>query len=103
MNWSVWLAMALDHPLRRELLRILDNGEVLSPEHLTEIVATRSLSNVAYHVKVLADCGALALSRRELSGEPGEHLYVSRVSDNQKVAAILKETKDEDRASLGKP
>lgn len=96
------LAMALDHPLRRELLRRLDNGEELSPKKLTAIIATRSLSNVAYHVRVLANRGgAIDPSRCYSSEGSTEHVYVSRVSDNREIAAILKKTKAKDRASLG--
>jgi DNA-binding transcriptional ArsR family regulator len=103
MNWSDQLIKALDHPLRRELLRRLENGEELSPTQLTEVVATRSLPNVSYHVRVLAEYGALTLSRCESVQGSTEHFYVSRVSGNRKVTAILKETKDKDRASLGQP
>jgi DNA-binding transcriptional ArsR family regulator len=54
------LLAALRHPLRREILCLMENEEAISPRELS-VLLEQPLSNVSYHVRVLADCEAIAL------------------------------------------
>jgi hypothetical protein len=54
------LLEALRHPLRRTLLKLcLEAEKMLSPKDLALLVNHPVLSNVAYHVRVLKEHGAL--------------------------------------------
>lgn len=53
------LVRALAHPLRVEILQILNEREA-SPNELTDLVAY-PLGNVAYHTRVLEKCGCIEL------------------------------------------
>jgi DNA-binding transcriptional ArsR family regulator len=68
------LLMALRHPLRRDILRTMRAEEVISPR---EIAATlhQPLSNVSYHVRVLADCAAVALVDTKPVRGSMQHFY----------------------------
>lgn len=52
------LVVALKHELRRKILRRMSDGRKVSPCELAEELGEK-LSNVAYHVRVLAESGAL--------------------------------------------
>jgi DNA-binding transcriptional ArsR family regulator len=54
------LLVALRHPLRRSILRAMAGGEAISPRELS-VALHQPLSNVSYHVRVLADCSAVTL------------------------------------------
>jgi DNA-binding transcriptional ArsR family regulator len=54
------LLAALRHPLRREILRLMESEDAISPRELAALLE-QPLSNVSYHVRVLADCEAVAL------------------------------------------
>lgn len=54
------LLAALRHPLRREILRLMESEDTISPRQLSTLLE-QPLSNVSYHVRVLADCEAVAL------------------------------------------
>jgi DNA-binding transcriptional ArsR family regulator len=54
------LLAALRHPLRREILRLMESEDAISPRELSSLLE-QPLSNVSYHVRVLADCEAVAL------------------------------------------
>jgi DNA-binding transcriptional ArsR family regulator len=54
------LLAALRHPLRRKILRLMSREEAISPRDLA-LLLEQPLSNVSYHVRVLADCDAVAL------------------------------------------
>lgn len=64
------LLFVLQHPLRRELLKLLiEGGEARSPKELARHTK-RPVPNVSYHVRVLADGGAAVL----VAEEPGRGL-----------------------------
>ena len=66
-------AQAVSHPLRREILDALANG-AMSPNQLAKKLG-EPLTNVAYHVRKLADLGAVALvDSRPVRGAL-EHFY----------------------------
>lgn len=68
------LLVALRHPLRRDILRAMVGKEAISPR---EVAATlnQPLSNVSYHVRVLADCGAIALVGTKAVRGSMQHFY----------------------------
>jgi len=54
------LLVALRHPLRRQILRAMVEQDPTSPRQISDKLR-EPLSNVSYHVRVLADCGAVTL------------------------------------------
>ncbi len=73
------LFTALAHPLRRRILReaIADEGE-LSPRELASSL-DQPLSRLSYHVRVLAQCGALELTRTQQIRGSTQHFYRAAV------------------------
>lgn len=68
------LLAALDHPVRRQILRAMAGRRAVSPRELSEELG-RPLDNVSYHVRVLARCGAAKLVRTKRVGGSTMHLY----------------------------
>ena len=68
------LLTALHHPLRRRILRELADGEARSPRELATALR-QPLSNVSYHVRVLADRGAVALVETKPVRGSVQHFY----------------------------
>ena len=68
------LLVTLQHPLRRRILWEMDGGEPTSPQDLAGSL-DKSLGGVGYHVKVLADCGALKLVRTKQVHGSTQHFY----------------------------
>lgn len=68
------LLVALRHPLRRDILRRMAAEEAISPREVASALR-QPLSNVSYHVRVLADCAAIALvSTKPVRGSM-QHFY----------------------------
>jgi hypothetical protein len=94
------LIRAINHPLRRQILRLLHSSEdPLSPTQIEQTLELghepkESLSTVSYHVRALAEVG-----RRQVRGAM-EHFYASQVSDCAWVCHSLKKTRKSDEASL---
>lgn len=65
---------ALRHPLRREILRLMAEREPTSPRELSTTLS-QPLSNVSYHVRVLASCGALELVGTKQVRGSMQHFY----------------------------
>ena len=72
------LLAALGNPLRRQILRRMRDVEMISPRELSEQL-DRPVSNVAYHVRVLADCGAITLAGVKPVRGAIKHFYRSSV------------------------
>jgi DNA-binding transcriptional ArsR family regulator len=70
------LVKALAHPLRVQILTILED-RVASPSDLAEEIGA-PLGNVSYHVRTLADLGLLKLVRRRSRRGAVEHYYQAR-------------------------
>lgn len=69
------LLSLLQHPLRRELLKLyVEATEMRSPKELT-LPTNGHLSNVGYHVRVLAEKGAVELVAEEARRGSVEHFY----------------------------
>ena len=67
------LIKALGHPLRMSVLAIL-NARVASPSELAKELG-EPLGNVAYHVKILEETGAIELVRTAPVRGALEHFY----------------------------
>jgi DNA-binding transcriptional ArsR family regulator len=72
------LRVALRHPLRRRILRQMTSREAISPLELSENLG-KPLSNVSYHVRVLADCAAVTLVGTIPKSGSMQHFYSSAV------------------------
>jgi DNA-binding transcriptional ArsR family regulator len=68
------LLLALRHPLRREILRKMAAEEAISPREIATVL-DRPLSNVSYHVRVLADCAAISLVNTKPVRGSMQHFY----------------------------
>jgi DNA-binding transcriptional ArsR family regulator len=72
------LLVALRHPLRRRILRLMAGEETISPRELSEELEA-PLSNVSYHVRVLVDCAAVTLvSTKPVRGSM-QHFYSTAI------------------------
>jgi DNA-binding transcriptional ArsR family regulator len=67
------LVKALGHPLRQRILQQLRDDE-RSPNQIASALG-EPLGNVSYHVKILADCGAVELVRTAPVRGATEHFY----------------------------
>lgn len=67
------LVRALAHPLRIEILQVLNEREA-SPNELTELLG-HPLGNVAYHARVLEKCGCIEQVRTEQRRGAVEHYF----------------------------
>jgi DNA-binding transcriptional ArsR family regulator len=87
---------AINTPQRRRILRALHTaGEARSLKELSK-AGGASLGNVYYHVKVLTDCGAVALTDTRPRRGAVEHFYASTVIDDKLVGKLLEGTRVED-------
>jgi DNA-binding transcriptional ArsR family regulator len=68
------LLAALRHPLRREILRAMANEKAISPREVASAIH-HPLSNVSYHVRVLADCAAVSLVGTKAVRGSMQHFY----------------------------
>lgn len=85
------LLVALRHPLRRRILHVLAGEEPRSPRELADGL-DEPLSNVSYHVRVLAECGAARLVRTKQVRGSTQHFYRSSVETGW-ARSVLKSTK----------
>jgi Helix-turn-helix domain len=86
---------ALDHPVRREILRSLKDGDrPRTPVELAVRLAPFSIGQVNYHVQVLAGAGAVV--GRDVSPSGGLPV-VSGVCDKPQVIAVLQATERGDQ------
>jgi DNA-binding transcriptional ArsR family regulator len=68
------LLVALRHPVRREILQAMAGEKAISPRQIANAL-DQPLSNVSYHVRVLADCAAVSLvSTKPVRGSM-QHFY----------------------------
>ena len=72
------LLSLLQRPLRKRLLRFYVEAEgTLSPKELTLFANDPKISNVGYHVRVLAEKGAVELVGTQPRRGSVEHFYVA--------------------------
>jgi DNA-binding transcriptional ArsR family regulator len=83
---------ALNHPIRRELLRCLNREAPLTLRQLASDLPSATLSGMSYHLKVLATYGAA-----RVAGE-GAPTYMSALTEEADVLVVLQATEEWDRA-----
>lgn len=72
------LLVALGHPLRRRILRLMAGEDAISPRAMSEALEA-PLSNVSYHVRVLADCAAVTLVSTQPVRGSMQHFYSTAI------------------------
>lgn len=72
------LLLALSHPLRREILRLLADDQPRSPSDLAASL-DQPLPTISYHVRVLASRGAVRLVRTGSSRGSKQHFYLPTI------------------------
>lgn len=88
---------ALDHPIRRELLRALGRHARSVGELNAELMGFRP-SQLGYHLRVLLRLGTVASEPAGLSTNPALARFASEVSDDTQVRAVLRATEQWDRS-----
>jgi DNA-binding transcriptional ArsR family regulator len=81
------LLIALRHPLRRQILRTMAATDPISPRQISDELR-EPLSNVSYHVRVLADCGAVTLVDTEPVRGSMQHFYSSTIEEAWALAVL---------------
>jgi DNA-binding transcriptional ArsR family regulator len=100
------LIRALNHVLRRQILRLMHSSkEPLSPTQIEQTLKLgskpkESLSTVSYHVGVLVDYRTVRLVDEQQRRGAMEHFYRSTVSESTWVRGLLKRTQKSDEAKL---
>jgi DNA-binding transcriptional ArsR family regulator len=95
------LLTALRHPLRRRILRRMDDEEAVSPRELSRQLH-EPLSNVSYHVRVLVDCAAVTLVDTQPVRGSMQHFYCSAI-DAPWARQVLGTSEAEDEEQGEKP
>jgi DNA-binding transcriptional ArsR family regulator len=79
---------ALGHAMRRRILReMLDSRDEVSPRELS-VELGEQLSALSYHVRVLAECGAVELVRTEEIRGSTQHFYRPAVKASWAITAL---------------
>ena len=79
---------ALGHPMRRQILReMLETRGEVSPRELSAKLS-QQLSALSYHVRVLAECGAIELVRTEQIRGSTQHFYRAVVKAGWAITAL---------------
>jgi hypothetical protein len=90
---------ALGHPVRRQILRALnESSEPRSPSEIAAATLPHaSVSVVNYHAQVLEVCDSVAIAgTRQVHGGI-TRLYASKVAHDEQIAAVLQATRGLDR------
>ncbi|MBS1677137.1 MAG: helix-turn-helix transcriptional regulator [Actinobacteria bacterium] len=81
------LLIALRHPLRRQILRAMVAQDPISPREISEELK-EPLSNISYHVRVLADCGAVTLVDTTPVRGSMQHFYSPTIEEPWALAVL---------------
>lgn len=95
---------ALDHPLRREILRTLNAQQ--GAQSIGEIrlaLAPFKVQEINYHLQVLLRTGAVVLDGEHPAPCGGQRFYLSTVAGNSRVESVLRATEREDKGKRGVP
>jgi DNA-binding transcriptional ArsR family regulator len=88
------LLVALRHPLRRQILRTMAAQDPISPRQISDELR-EPLSNVSYHVRVLADCGAVTLVDTAPVRGSMQHFYSTTIEEPWALAVLGLSENDE--------
>lgn len=88
------LEHALNHPLRREILRALNQSEAprSAGELVTASLPKTGVTLINYHAGVLENCEVVRVAESEPNGEGITRRYASNVANDPQIAAILDAT-----------
>lgn len=90
------LIYALNHPVRRKILRLLnEQGGEASPSDMRESISI-GLSALSFHAQVLNELGVIRGTRTQQVRGAIEHFYASNVAGNGLAETILLETEIDD-------
>lgn len=92
------LLVALRHPVRRDILRVMAEEKAISPRQIASVLH-QPLSNVSYHVRVLADCAAVTLVNTKPVRGSMQHFYRASIEApwaRQVLGLDAKDAKDDD-------
>jgi DNA-binding transcriptional ArsR family regulator len=92
------LLIALRHPLRRQILKSMVENDPISPRQIADELK-EPLSNVSYHVRVLADCGVASLVDTTPVRGSMQHFYSASVEEPWALAVLG--ITEEDESSEG--
>jgi DNA-binding transcriptional ArsR family regulator len=100
-KWRADLIKAIDHPLRRRILRLLnEQEEPLSSMQMAEELGI-SLSITAYHVRILHELRAIVRAgKRQVRGAL-QRFYRSKVKADPPIETLLEETREVDEGKGG--
>jgi DNA-binding transcriptional ArsR family regulator len=87
---------ALQHPSRRQILRVLP-GKASASDLVRSGHVPFSVSSVSYHLRVLEESGLVEEVERQQSKGSVESHFSSRAADLNGVAAALRATLESDR------
>jgi DNA-binding transcriptional ArsR family regulator len=93
---SVALVAALNHWMRRAILRWINDEQTKYCATDLEDLMDLALSNISYHMRFMDRAGLLKLADTKRVRGATAYYYVSAVTENQIVQMVLKETEDED-------
>lgn len=90
------LIAALNHPVRREALRLLhQKGGELSATDMSRTIKKTSTA-ISHHLKVLAETGAAELVFEQRVRGATQRFYESKVDKHQRIQEILADTRRDD-------
>lgn len=93
---SPLLIQALNHPLRRKLLRALHSSDdARSPVQLSKMTG-EDISSIDYHIKILVSMGAAVKTGDRRVRGARENFFLSKVSDHEQMVTILADTERDD-------
>jgi DNA-binding transcriptional ArsR family regulator len=79
--------IAMNHPMRRDILRRMHGKNAISPRELAAEM-DEPLSNVSYHVGVLVDCDVISLVRTKPVRGSMQHFYRLRIRAKWALEAL---------------
>lgn len=89
------LLVILNHPIRREILRLLNGQTELSPSQMAAAIDA-GLPNLSFHARALEERNVTRCTRTRRVRGATEHFYASNVVENRLVATILSGTREDD-------
>lgn len=91
------LLWCLQHPVRREILRVLGRpGVALCPSEMSTESIDFDLTRVSFHTRMLAERSVIRCVDERQSKGGTVRIYASSVSGNELLVAILRETEADD-------
>lgn len=89
------LLVILNHPIRREILRLLHGQAELSPTQMANSIDA-GLPNLSFHARALEERNVTRCTRTRQVRGATEHFYASNVTENRLIATILSSTQEDD-------